>query len=268
MKKFILFSVVIFFTTATVYAGGISVDAGLTPGQDRWLLRIQYRYMQEYNSSMEVKNQIFPLILAYGVTSKFSILMRMMYVNRLVEQDSRIYKNGFSDPAILLKFKVYRKNTADFVFGFALYCATNIPAGSSELSYQVWNPEIGLSFSFRPRYLSFDFTSSYTRIDLTEKMEVRLNDRVSLNIAVSSMIPLNHSEFAISPVLEFTYNRELDYSTRDDKTLENLFISPGFTFIRSSWILELLFQTPVMQQKNPQAIRSKSRVITGIRYMF
>ena len=41
----ILAAIVIFATTSTIVnAGGISVDAGLTPPEDRWILRNQVRH--------------------------------------------------------------------------------------------------------------------------------------------------------------------------------------------------------------------------------
>lgn len=259
---------VMLFSAINGYAGGISVDAGLTPGQDRWILRMQYRYMEEYNPNMTMQNQMFPLMVAYGVTSNFTLMARIMYVQRTIEMNDNQNLNGLNDPGILLKFKVYRKNTADYVLGIAPFMATNFPVGNSDVSRQIWNPEIGLSVSYRPRFWSLDFTALYRIGDLTEKEESQVSNFISLNTAISTMIPINKSDVAISPVLELTYNREINSGLEADMKKEVLFISPGFMFIKSSFVLELLYQYPVYQQDQVQVMSSEPRFIAGIRYMF
>ena len=268
MKKIIIGSLVMFFTAIIVHAGGISVDTGLTPGQDRWIIRTQYRFMKVQNSYMTAQYHMVPLIVAYGVTSNFTLIARAMYVNRIIDLNKTVQESGFNDPFVILKFKVYRKNTAYYVLGIAPYFASNIPVGSKELSVRTWNPEVGLSISFRPRFWSIDLTSSYTFIDVTKKMEDQESDKLSLNAAFSSMIPLKNSNIAISPVLELTYNKELNSNVLESTKNEILFISPGLMFIKSSLILEALYQFPVFQQTNAQVMKSKSRLVAGLRYMF
>lgn len=268
IKKFVYVIITMLLSMHICHAGGISVDAGLTPGQDRWILRIQYRYMEEYNPNMNMQNQMLPLMVAYGVNSNFTFLARIMYVKRTIEMNEKQYSNGLNDPGILLKFKVYRKNTAEYVLGIAPFVATNIPVGSSDISRQIWNPEIGVSISYRPRFWSFDFTTSYNIGDITDKIENQASDLLSLNIAFSTMIPIKTSDVAISPVLEFTYNNEINSSIQADMKKEVLFISPGFMFIKSSIALELLYQYPIYQQEQMQVMRSEPRFIAGFRYMY
>jgi hypothetical protein len=268
IKKIITTSMLILFTSFYVQAGGISVDAGLTPGQDRWILRTQYRFMKMQNSNMTAQNHIFPLIVAYGVTSNFTLIARGMYVNRIIEMDHEVQKRGFNDPFILLKIKVYRKNTAHYVMGIAPYFASNVPVGSKEISDNTWNPEVGLSMSLRPRFWALDFTSSYTVSDALKKTEVQESDNLSLNLAFSSIIPIKNSNTAISPVLELTYNKEFNSNVNERTKQEILYLSPGLTFIKSSLMLEALYQIAVLQRTDAQIMKSKSRFVTGLRYMF
>ena len=114
IKKIITASMLILFTSFYVQAGGISVDAGLTPGQDRWILRTQYRFMDMQNSTMNMRTQMVPLMIAYGLTSNYTIMARATYVNRIIYMNNVIYANGFNDPTVLLKVKVYRKNTVNY----------------------------------------------------------------------------------------------------------------------------------------------------------
>lgn len=132
IKKIRIIFILIFFTSFSAQAGGISVDAGLTPGQDRWILRTQYRYMKMQNSNMTTQNHMVPLIIAYGVTSNFTLMARAMYINRIITMNDAVQKRGFNDAFILLKYKVYRENTANYVIGIAPHFASNIPIGNAE----------------------------------------------------------------------------------------------------------------------------------------
>ena len=267
-NKIIITSLLIVFTSFYTQAGGISVDAGLTPGQDRWILRTQYRFMERQNSTISMRTQMVPLMIAYGLTSNYTIMARVTYVNRIIYLNNAIYANGFNDPTVLLKVKIYRKNTANYVLGIAPYFASNIPVGNTEISSRTWNPELGLSMSFRPRFLSIDFTGSFTFIDAVNKTENRESNNLSINIAFSSIIPIDNYNTAISPVLESTFNKEFNSHGNKNSGPEVLFLSPGIMFIKSSLILETLYQIPVYQQTNSQEMESKSRFIAGLRYMF
>lgn len=268
IKKIITASMLILFTSFYAQAGGISVDAGLTPGQDRWILRTQYRFMKIQNLNMTAQNHIFSLMVAYGVTSNFTLIARGMYVNRIIEMNPEVQKRGFNDPFVLLKIKVYRENTAHYVLGIAPYFASNVPVGNEEISDRTWNPEVGLSMSFRPRFWSIDFTTSYTVNDALNKTEVQEIDNLSINLAFSSIIPFENSNMAISPVLELTFNKEFNSNVRESTKQEILYISPGLTFIKSSLMLEALYQFPVFQRTDAQIMKSKSRFVAGLRYMF
>ncbi|MHC4362719.1 MAG: hypothetical protein ACYSTZ_07820, partial [Planctomycetota bacterium] len=52
-------------------AAGISVDAGLTPPEDRWIIRNQVRYMTREDDptgmNREMSMYAFPIVVAYGL---------------------------------------------------------------------------------------------------------------------------------------------------------------------------------------------------------
>jgi hypothetical protein len=268
IKKIITAFMLILFTSLYAQAGGISVDAGLTPGEDRWILRTQSRFMKMQNSNMTVQNHIFPLIVAYGVTSNFTLIAGEMYVSRIIGMGHDIQKSGFNDPFVLLKIKLYRKNTAHYVLGIAPYFASNVPVGSKDISDRTWNPKVGLSMSLRPRFWAIDFTSSYTVGNALKKTKAQESDNFSINLALSSIIPLKNSNIAISPVLELTYNKEFNSNVNESTRQEILYISPGLVFIKSSLMLEALYQIAILQRTDAQIMKSKSRFVAGLRYMF
>lgn len=250
-----------------IQAGGISVDAGLTPAQNRWILRTQFRQMEMYNSMMTTKSQMMPLVIAYGLTSNFTLMARGMYVNKNISTEDENIK-GFNDFYLLTKFKLYRKNTASYVFGITPYVASNIPVGDKKISDRVWSPELGLNVSFRPRFWAIDLSLSYVFSDATEKGGNAINDIFELNTAFSSVIAFkNKTNIAVSPVLEFNFKNEFSYK---DETVQNpniLFVSPGIAYIYSSLVIEALVQFPVYQ-KTDNIMKQNARIITGIKFMF
>jgi hypothetical protein len=264
--RFICLFVILFCSHFNLFAQGITVDVGLTPSQDRFILRAQYRYMSMSNSMTAMNTQMTPLVLAYGVTSGFTVMAKGMYVNQKVENTSNVTE-GINDLFLLTKFRLYRKNTAKYVLGLSTFIASNIPIGSTKISNRSLNPEFGLNISFRPRLFFIDFSASYMLSDLSGKLASKPGNKLSINSAFSTLIPLkSNSSNAISPVLETTYT----YQSEGDANPSNelLFFSPGISFIHSALSLEALVQIPVYQSENVNLMNQNSRLILGIKYMF
>ncbi|MEX0980509.1 MAG: hypothetical protein WDZ47_00335, partial [Bacteroidales bacterium] len=62
---------------------GISVDAGLTPAQNRIIVRSQFRSMTMSNDMMTASTQMFPVVFAYGLRPGITVMARNMYVRSL-----------------------------------------------------------------------------------------------------------------------------------------------------------------------------------------
>jgi len=259
--KIIAIILIAFSIQGKMFAGGISVDAGITPPQDRFIFRTQYRYMSMENAMMTRYTQMSPFVLAYGVTSGITVMARGIYVHQSLSNSSEV-NNGFNDVYLLSKFRLYRKNTANYVFGVAPHIASNVPVGTKEISNRTWNPELGLNISFRPRFLAFDVSAAYVISDITGKLNEKPGNIFNINTAISGVIPLNsNASSAISPVLEATY-------TSVQNNADILFISPGASYIHSNLTLEALVQQPVYQSEITGIMEQNSRLILGVKYMF
>ena len=271
MRKIIFSLLLIFFywSSLIVKAGGISVDAGLTPAQDRFILRTQYRYMSMGNPMMSTKTHMIPMVVAYGIASGFSLMARGMYVAQSFSNNTES-KTGFNDLYLLSKYRLYRKNTANYVLGVAPYIASNVPIGNANISMRTWNPEFGLNISFRPRFFAIDISTAYTINDVLKKSTIEQGNFYSLNTAFSALIPLrDKSSNAISPVVEMSYIHEGNNKQMEQADNELIFISPGVSYIYSSLVLEGLMQIPVYQSSSGDDIMSqRNRVIIGIKFMF
>jgi hypothetical protein len=236
----------------------ISTDAGLTPAQDRWIARTQYRMMGMENNMMKTKVQMVPVVLGYGITSGISIMARSVYVHKSYS-NSEVVDQGINDLYVLSKFRLFRKNTSKYTFGIAPYLASNIPIGSKEVSERTWNPELGLNVSFRPRFLSMDLSTSYTFIDVAEKVSTEHINGYKLDISFSGKIPIGtKSNQIVSPVTEFNFSGASDL----------LFISPGVSYMHTYLAIEALYQIPVYESEEPGQMKHTSRWIIGLKYLF
>ena len=236
----------------------ISTDAGLTPAQDRWIFRTQYRMMGMENSMMKTNVQMVPVVLGYGITSGISIMARTGYVHKSYS-NSEVVNRGVNDLYLLSKFRLYRKNTSKYTLGIAPYVASNIPVGSIEVSDRTWNPELGLNISFRPRFLSLDLSTSYTFIDVAEKISTEHINEYNLDISFSGKIPISaKANQIISPVTELNFSGATDL----------LFISPGISYMHTSLAIEALYQIPVYESEKAGQMNHTSRWIIGLKYLF
>ena len=267
--KHALICAALFFSAVFESNGqGISVDAGITPAQNRIILRSQFRSMTMSNAMMTTNTQMFPVVFAYGLRPGITVMARNMYVRSLSSNNEEV-KSGFNDPFLLAKFRLYRLNTANFVFGVAPHIASNIPVGNTLISNRTWSPELGLNISFRPRFFSFDFSTSYVISDITGKMAPGEGDIFNWNGAFAAIVPLNeNASTVLAPVAEINYQRS-GISPGPESVGRDLFmLSPGLSLIASSLVLELLYQVPVLQTSIAGGMKHHPRFITGIKYMF
>ncbi|MDZ7740277.1 MAG: hypothetical protein U5Q03_00515 [Bacteroidota bacterium] len=153
------------------------------------------------------------------------------------------------------------------VIGIASYIASNIPAGSKEISNRSWNPEFGLNASYRPEYFAVDISASYVLSDIAGKPEKKAGEIFNLNTAISGQIPLSkNSGSSLSPVLEMTYSSQAKGQANPANNI--IFLSPGTSFIYNNLALEILIQIPVLQSDEENVMKQESRLITGVKFLF
>jgi hypothetical protein len=279
-KQFLSLLLIFCSSVAFSYSSGISVDAGLTPAQDRWIFRTQIRYMSV--DSMALMNQtmgmyMMPVVLAYGLKSNLTILCRQPIMRRDMSMMGASHaENGFGDLFVMGKFKIYRRNTQNYTFGMAATIGIEAPTGSEAFSSKTWDLQPGLYFSWRRGSLGSDVSISYAWNGFVNKGQdgaVNPGNEFAFDWAVSYQFsPGMNSRISMAPVLEVSYkNISSDRLNRRD--LENsgesiLYISPGFKFTMSSLILEALLQLPVAQNRNGIQMERNATLLFGLRYMF
>ncbi len=246
-------------------AEGISVDAGLTPGQDRIIVRLQYRTIFNQMGSNDLIMHMFPVVVAYGLTPDITIMMRNMYRKAGTNETMMEMNNRWLDPFLMGKVKLYRYNAPTYTIGFAGFAGTTFPILGSSAS-KTYSPVIGLNASYRPGLWSFDLNNAYEWMNYNTQESRSTAKQLQVNLAVSRNILLPGTDkWVLAPVQEFSY---LNYnSTSGEDSNSYIFISPGFQIVSPNVKIEGLYQIAVNSSKNI-GITNGNRIIAGIRFMF
>jgi hypothetical protein len=268
--------VCLFALAGIAHAGGISVDAGLTPPEGRWILRAQTRYMQRSDEMSEMTMYRFPLVLAYGVRSDFTLMVRQIMTRRSMTMGgSTETKSGFDDFFTLVKYKAYRRNTRHHTFGIAPTLGLEMPTGSNAFSSDTWDLAAGLFFSWRSGPWASDFNMAYKWNGVGDRNKDGFfpGDVSSLDAAFTYQYSVGGSAYSsLFPVLELNFE-DARAARLDEDDVENtggtvLHISPGVKYTTPSVILEALVRLPASWDLNGMQPDPGLGVLLGVRLLF
>ena len=261
-------------------AAGISIDAGLTPPEDRWIFRTQFRSMSRKGDptsmNREMDTYVVPIVIAYGLRPDLTLMVRQTVKHRKMSMGGVVSRDtGLGDLFVLGKYRLYRHNTREYTFGIAPTLGVEFPTGNDEFSSKTWDLEPGLFASWRSGPWASDFSMAYKWNGFADRGKDGLNpgDELTVDLALAYQFSIGKkADMSLAPVLEFNYKHTLSdrLSGRDiSNTRESLFfVSPGIKFTKSSFILEALLQFPVWQDQRGSQLKQGTRLIVGIRYMF
>ena len=261
-------------------AAGISIDAGLTPPEDRWIFRTQFRSMSRKDDptsmNREMDTYAVPIVIAYGLRPDLTLMVRQTVKHRTMSMSGSVSRDtGLGDLFVLGKYRLYRHNTREYTFGIAPTLGVEFPTGNDEFSSKTWDLEPGLFASWRSGPWASDFNIAYKWNGFADRGKDGLNpgNELSVDLALAHQFSIGEkADMSLTPVLEFNYKHILPdrLSGRDiSNTGESLFfVSPGIKFTKSSFILEALLQFPVWQDQRGSQLKQGTRLIVGIRYMF
>jgi len=271
----LLFLSAVLFFPAVAAAAGISVDAGLTPAQDRWILRTQVRYMSRGDkNSTEVQQLVFPVVLAYGVRSSVTIVARQVLIRReRTVLGNSSTKSGFGDTYVFAKIKAYRSNSPRLTFGVAPTLGIEFPTGQSGFSSNTWDLRAGLYASARTGTWSSDANVAYQWNDVVSDASATPGDELSIDAAVAYQFILDGVGLVTaSPVLEMSYLKVWPVRNAGEEVPHTgesvLYLSPGAK-LSTSWIIaEGLVRIPVHDDLAGNQLERNVQTLLGVRILF
>lgn len=261
-------------------AAGISVDAGLTPAEDRWIFRAQVRHMRRKSDptamDREMSTYMYPTVLAYGLRPDLTLMARQTVMHRKMSMGgSSSSDTGLADLFVLGKYKLYRRNTREYTFGTAATLGVELPTGDDDFTSETWDIQPGLFTSWRSGRWASDLNVSYMWNGFADRGRGGVNpgDELALDLALAYQFSIGErGRTSLTPVLEFSWE-----NIRPDRmsggqvpnTGESvLYVSPGIKFTQSSFILEALVQLPAWQDQKGSQLERGTRLIVGVRIMF
>ncbi len=284
MKKLLMTILVVAATNAVIpknaAASGISVDAGLTPPEDRWIIRTQFRYMSRKDDPTAMNRKMdtyaFPLVVAYGYRPDLTLMVRQRLMHRKMSMGGSVSRDtGFDDLFVLGKYKLFRRNTREYTFGIASTLGMEFPTGDDDFGSETWDLKPGLFTSWRSGPWASDLSIAYKWNGFADRGKDGINpgNELSVDLALAHQFSIgDKADTSLTPVLEFNYTHLLpDRLSGHDasNTGQSLFfISPGLKFTKQSFILEALLQFPVWQDQEGLQLKQGTRLIIGMRFMF
>ena len=260
----------------SLFPAGISVDAGLTPAQNRWIFRTQMRYMQRRDDPTAMNREMVtvaaPLVVAYGVTPSLTLMAREILIRRnMIMGGSGTITYGRSDILAMAKYKLLRRNTRHSSLGVAAVLGLEPPLGSGKFTSETWDLVTGLNGSFRFDALAIDGDMRAVWNGIGER-DTRSGDVLSLNVAAAYRFAVGTgAAVAFAPVLEsgFTFvSRDIVDGAEKEATGESVaYVSPGAKLTVSSFIVEALLQIPTWQDRPSTALSRGVGGLVGIRVM-
>lgn len=284
MKKLLwilcIISVYFVLVSTSLNAAGISVDAGLTPAEDRWILRIQLRYMKRDDGSTSMDRKmskyILNTILAYGLRRNLTLMLKQPAVHQEMSMaDSTSKDTGFADLSLIAKYGIYRRNTPEYTFGVATTLGFELPTGADAFTSETWDIRPGLYTSWRSGPWATDFNIAYAWNGFADESTGGINPggELSLDWALAHQFSIGEkARISFAPVLEVSYKNIWPDQLRGDNVANTgdfvLYLSPGIKFTKSSFILEALLQIPVWQEQKGSQLKRGIGGLVGTRFMF
>ena len=245
-------------------AEGISVDAGLTPAQDRIVVRLQYRNMLNRIGDNDMVMHMMPVVVVYGLSSDVTVMLRNVYRAVGTNETMMEMDNRWMDPFLMGKVKLYRRNTRVYSLGVAGFAGTSFPILNKSVS-KTYSPVIGLNASYRPGLWSFDLNNAYEWVNYNTVENQSTARQLQVNLAVSRNIILTGIEnWVLAPVQEFSFVRN---NPVFGESSSFGFISPGFQLVSPHVKFESLYQIAVNSSGN-SGLKNGNRFIVGLRFMF
>ncbi len=261
-------------------AVGISIDAGLTPPEGRWIFRSQVRTMSrtapDGMGDAKMDRLMVPLVAVHGLRPQLTLGVRQIIDSRsMTMMGSENTDTGFSDIYVFAKYKILRINTRDYTLGIAPLLGVEAPTGSSDITNDFWSLNTGLYFSGRAGKWGADLNVGYGLRGMASVPDDSPDpgNQWGLDLALARQIPIGGSgQMAWAPVLEISWQDTASDEfggTATPNTGESIFsLAPGVKYTRGDLIVEALVRIPVSQDQNGMQMEMENMYLFGVRHMF
>ena len=262
----------------------INSNAALNPYEGGVIVRQQVIATQSHRDNEEVSRVAAPLAVAYGVTSRFSLLAVLPYnflrqrnspqIGSLTEKKDS-HDSAFADAKLAGKYIYFRHDLIGATLRLALPLTVTIPTRETGFSQNAYSGSLGQVFTYQSTNWEFDAAFAFETFDVSEG--IRRGNRVTYDAALQfRILPWTLPDEGVPAFLNFVFeiNGETQEETiRDGASLANtggriLFFSPGLQFASERYVIEASYQKPIQQRWNGNSRGRRDQFTIEERYRF
>lgn len=251
------------FAPSNTFAIPIATDVALPVSKGETVYRLQSKKMKPEGAK---ESYIFPFAFAHGLSPKTVLIGVLPYKST----DST---SGLVDISFNLRHTVYQRDSFLRTSRFALLGGIKLPTGSDEFTSESTDWRFGGVYTLQDNRHEIDASLVYsinTEAEDAEKGDTLAHD-ISYQLRIS---PWNWPDSGVPAQFNFVVELNGLYTQKDEisgiKAANTggykLFISPGFQWVSQQFIIEGLFQRPVVQDLNGNQMEEDYRAILGVRF--
>ena len=263
--------VVLMMCTApsVIHAAGLNTDVALSPPEDGFIIRTQWRYSQLSDDPTPMDRQVnllvIPTTIVYGITADLTILGTVPVIYRHTDFGSgggAETDAGVGDIPLLLKYRFYQEDEPGVTTRWSVIGGLELPTFDDDFSSDSVDPIIGTVWTHQELDWWVDWDLIYK---FNTAGGIRGDDELRGDVAVSLRLAGGEGDdrgpWGLYAIGEINAKYIVDGSSQ-------VFLSPGIQFITPQLILEVGAQLPVHQDMKSPRLETDFTVVGSIRFQF
>ncbi len=255
-------------TPAGASAAGLNTNVALTPPEDGWIVRAQWRYSRLGNDptslGRKVDLSLQPITAVYGVMADLALQATIPIVYRKIAFESGAEQSdtGVGDIPLLAKYRFYQKDAPGVTTRWAAIGGLEVPTFDDAFSSESFDPIIGIVWTHQERDWWIDWDVLY-KFNTAGGLDG--DDELRGDVAASVRLLYGESDtigpWGLYAIAELNANYFTDGSVQ-------VFGSPGIQWITSNVILEAGVQLPMVQDLASPRLERDFTVVLSLRVQF
>ncbi len=254
--------------SAGAAAAGLNTNVALTPPEDGWIVRAQWRFSSLGGDPTTLGRtgdlSLQPITAVYGVTADLALQATVPIIYRKIAFGSGVERSdtGVGDIPLLAKYRFYQKDSPGVTTRWAAIGGLEVPTFDDAFSSDSFDPIIGTVWTHQEREWWIDWDILY-KFNTAGGLDG--DDELRGDIAASVRLLGGESDtigpWGLYAIGEVNANYFTDGSVQ-------VFGSPGIQWITSNVILEAGVQLPMVQDLAAPRLEKDFTVVLSFRVQF
>jgi len=251
-----------------VWAAGLNTNVALTPPEDGWIIRAQWRYTSLGDDPTLLGGKtdlsLLPITAVYGVTADLALQATVPIIYRKIAFGSGVERSdtGVGDIPVLAKYRFYQEDKPGVTTRWAAIGGLEVPTFDDAFSSESFDPIIGTVWTHQERAWWIDWDILYkfnTAGGLDGEDELRGDVAASVRLLDGESDTIG--PWGLYAIGEVNANYFTDGSVQ-------IFVSPGIQWITPNLILEAGVQLPMVQNLAAPRLEKDFTVVLSFRIQF